>query len=84
MREIGYLQVVIWSGDLHLLEEDVRHIGVKVLACMHDYFFDMTVHLDPATDGRGFDELRPSAEDGEEFQETSLRQKSIKNKIMLF
>jgi hypothetical protein len=33
MRETGYLQVVIWSGDIHLLKEDVRHIGVKVLAC---------------------------------------------------
>ena len=67
MRQTGYLQVVIWSGDIHLLEEDVRHIGIKVLACMHDDFFGITVRLDPATDGRGFDELWPSAEDGEEF-----------------
>ena len=68
MREIGYLQVVIRSGDLHLLEEDFRHIGIKVLACMHDDFFDVVTRLDDAADRRGLDELRAGAEDGEDFQ----------------
>ena len=73
MRQTSYLQVVIWSGDLHLLEEDFRHIGIKVLACMHDDFFDVVTRLDDAADRRGLDELRASAKNGKNFQETSLR-----------
>ncbi len=31
-------EVVVRFGDIQLLEEDIRHIGVKVLAGMDDYF----------------------------------------------
>ena len=73
MREIGYLQVVIWSGDLHLIEEDVRHVGVEVLAGVDDDLLDVVARLDDAADRRGLDELRASTKNGKNFQETLLR-----------
>ena len=73
MRQTGYLQVVIWSGDVELLEEDVRHVGFEVLAGMDDDFFDVVTRLDDAADRRGLDELRAGTKNGKNFQETSLR-----------
>ena len=56
---------------VELLEEDVRHVSVEVLAGVDDDFFDVFARLNHAADRRGFDELRAGAKDGEEFQNSN-------------
>lgn len=59
---------MVRARDVELLEEDVRHIGIEVLAGVDDYFLDFAASLDGPADSRGFDELRAGTEDREEFQ----------------
>lgn len=58
---------VIIRGDVELIEEDIRHVGVKMLAGVDDDFPETLVSSDGTADGGGLDELRPGAEDGEDF-----------------
>lgn len=55
------------ARDVELLEEDIRHIGVEVLASVDDDFFDVIARLDCATNRRSLDKLRAGAKGSEEF-----------------
>ena len=49
--------------DPELIEEDLRHVGVEMLTGV-DQKFGVTSSAQGATNRRGFDELRPSADYG--------------------
>ena len=61
------VQVVVRARDVELLEEYIRHVGIKMLAGVNDDFFDVFAGLDRATDGRSLNKLWAGAENGEEF-----------------
>lgn len=75
--EAGDAQVVSRLGDVELLEEDVRHVGIEVLAGVDDDLVDRLalagrLHLgimgaDGAADGCGLDELGAGADDGQKL-----------------
>ena len=67
MAETGDAELMIRAGDVELAEEDVRHVGVEVLAGVDDDFLDAALPANGAADSGGLDELRPGAKDGEYF-----------------
>jgi hypothetical protein len=52
------IQLNIRSWDVELVEEDIRHIGIKMLPSMQYDLFHAIGLLDGAGDHAGFDELR--------------------------
>lgn len=67
MSEAGDAEVMIRAGDIELVEEDIRHVGIEMLAGVDDDLPDVVVGTNGPTDRGGFDELRPGAKDGEDF-----------------
>ena len=54
------------TRNFELLEENVRHIGIKVLAGMGDNFFNVVTDPDGVVDSRGLNKLRTGDDDNEE------------------
>ncbi len=71
--QAGDVQFMMRARDVELLEENVRHIGIEVLARVDDDFLDVVARLDGPTNGCGLDELRAGTKNGKNFQEISLR-----------
>ena len=59
MASRPHAQVDVWRGNLELLEEHVRHVGVVVLAGMDQGLLYLGVLLERAQHGRNFHEIRP-------------------------
>src|SRR5258706_2800110 len=60
------LQVVVGVRDFHFVAKDLRHIVIKVLAGVDDYFLN-TGFFKFARNRGGFDKLRAGAYNGEDF-----------------
>ena len=71
MTEARDVQIVVRPRDGQLLEKHLRHVGVEMLARVDDDLTDGRAALiglpDGTRHGRGFDELRAGADDGEEL-----------------
>jgi hypothetical protein len=50
------------------VEENLRHAGIKMLAGVNQDFADAIAGRDRSRDWRGFDELRPGADDSQDVQ----------------
>ena len=72
VAKAGNAKIMMRLGDVQLLEEDVRHIGIEMLPGMNDDLFDVIARLDGTADGGGLNELRTGAEDGEDFHRLYL------------
>lgn len=68
MAEASDAKVVVRARDVELIKENVRHVGVEVLASVDDDLLNTIACFDGSADGGSLDELRPRAEDGEDFQ----------------
>ena len=65
VRSAADVQMMIRRGDAELLEEDVRHPVIVVLAGVHQHFREAAAQR--RAERRRFDELRARSEDGQEF-----------------
>ena len=59
---------VVWLDHAKLVEKDVRHVGVEMLAGMHKNLTDLRYAAKRRRHGRGLDELGPGADHGADFQ----------------
>ena len=55
-------EIVVRLWDIQFLEEDIRHVGVKVLAGVDDYFCEVVMFGNGAGDWSSFDKLRSGAD----------------------
>ncbi len=62
----AYSQMMFWSWDVQRLEEEVGHCGVVVLTGVDKDFFNPCA-TQRARDRGSFDELRTSADNGDDF-----------------
>jgi endonuclease V-like protein UPF0215 family len=62
-----YPEVIMRLGNAQLVEKNLRHVGVIVLAGMEYSFFNLIGKdvLNGTTNGRGFNYLRAGPDDGE-------------------
>ena len=61
------IKLVVRARNGQLVEKDIAHIGVKVLAGVHDDFLQAVGLCNRFGDNAGLDELGTGANDGEEF-----------------
>jgi len=61
------IELMVRSGNVQLLEEHLRHVGVEMLAGVYEDLHNALRRLDGAGDHAGLDELWASADDGEDF-----------------
>jgi len=73
MGQAGNAEMMVGARDVELLKEDLRHVGVEVLAGVDDDLADGRVLprrvalTNGAADRGGFDELGTGADDGEDL-----------------
>ena len=61
------IKLVVRTRNGQLVKKDIAHIGVKVLAGVHDDFLQAAGFCNRFGDNAGLDELGTGANDGEEF-----------------
>ena len=65
----AYAEVVVGSGDAHLIKKYLRHVLIIVLPGVQNDFPDAAGIIGPyrPRKRRSLDDLRPGPDDGEEF-----------------
>ena len=66
VRARADLQHAVGRADPELVEEDLRHRLVVVLAGVHEQVLEARPALDLGDDGRHLDEVRPGSDDGQD------------------
>ncbi len=72
MAQTMDIQMISRPGNRHLLEKNVRHAGIEMLTRMEDFLLYPRMGRDGAADHGGLDELRPRADDSDDFHAVSM------------